>query len=79
MTTRNLSEPMKLLAALIDAGRFHHDGNLATVWMFANVEVFEDRNENMFPPQGQRRTQDRRGRGRHPGHQPGDGQRHARR
>lgn len=49
MTTRNLSEPMKLLAALIDAGRFHHDGNLATVWMFANVEVFEDRNENMFP------------------------------
>jgi len=49
MTTRNLSEPMKLIAALVDAGRFHHDGNLATVWMFANVEVFEDRNENIFP------------------------------
>ena len=49
MTTRNLSEPMKLIAALIDAGRFHHDGNLATLWMFSNVEVFEDRNGNIFP------------------------------
>lgn len=49
MTVRNLSEPMKLIAALIDAGRFHHDGNLATTWMFSNVEVFEDRNGNIFP------------------------------
>lgn len=49
MTVRNLSEPMKLINALIDAGRFHHDGNLATIWMFSNVEVFEDRNENIFP------------------------------
>lgn len=52
MTTRNLSEPMKLIAALVDAGRLHHDGNLASVWMFANVEVFEDRNENIFPRKG---------------------------
>jgi phage terminase large subunit-like protein len=52
MTTRNLSEPMKLIAALIDDGRFHHDGNPATVWMFSNVEVFEDRNENIFPRKG---------------------------
>lgn len=49
MTTRNFSEPMKLIAALIDDGRFHHDGNPATLWMFANVEVFEDRNGNIFP------------------------------
>lgn len=49
MTVRNLSEPMKLIAALIDAGRFHHDGNLATMWMFSNVEVAEDRNGNIFP------------------------------
>lgn len=49
MTVRNLSEPMKLISALIDAGRFHHDGNLATLWMFSNVEVAEDRNENIFP------------------------------
>lgn len=52
MTVRNLSEPMKLIAALVDAGRFHHDGNLATIWMFSNVEVFEDRNENIFPRKG---------------------------
>jgi phage terminase large subunit-like protein len=52
MTTRNLSEPMKLIAALIDAGRFHHDGNPATMWMFSNVEVFEDRNGNIFPRKG---------------------------
>ena len=49
MTTRNLSEPMKAIAALIDAGRFHHDGNPATVWMFSNVEVHEDHNANIFP------------------------------
>lgn len=49
MTVRNLSEPMKLIAALVDAGRFHHDDNPATVWMFSNVEVQEDRNENIFP------------------------------
>jgi phage terminase large subunit-like protein len=49
MTTRNLSEPMKMIAALVDDGRFHHCGNRATMWMFSNVEVFEDRNENIFP------------------------------
>lgn len=49
MTTRNLSEPMKLISALVDSGRFHHDDNPATVWMFSNVEVQEDRNENIFP------------------------------
>lgn len=49
MTTRNLSEAMKNINALVDGGRFHHDGNLATVWMFSNVEVFEDRNGNVFP------------------------------
>lgn len=49
MTTRNLSEPMKFIEALVDSGRFHHDDNQATVWMFSNVEVVEDRNENIFP------------------------------
>jgi len=49
MTTRNLSEPMKLIEALVDGGRFHHDDNPATVWMFSNVEVQPDRNENIFP------------------------------
>lgn len=52
MTTRHLSEPMKIIAALVDAGRFHHDGNLASLWMFSNVECVEDRNENIFPRKG---------------------------
>lgn len=46
---RHLSEPMKEIQALLDAGRFHHDGNPAFVWMLSNVEVKEDRNENLFP------------------------------
>lgn len=46
---RFLSDPMKEIAAVVDAGRFHHDGNPAYVWMLSNVEVHEDRNENIFP------------------------------
>jgi phage terminase large subunit-like protein len=51
MQVRYLSEPMKFIAALIDAEppRFHHDGNPAFVWMMSNVEVHEDRNGNIFP------------------------------
>lgn len=47
--TRFLSEPMKEIQALVDGGRFHHDANPAFVWMMSNVEVHEDRNENIFP------------------------------
>jgi phage terminase large subunit-like protein len=46
---RYLSEPMHELKALVNAGRFHHDGNPAFVWMLSNVEVKPDRNENIFP------------------------------
>ncbi len=46
---RYLSDPMKEVAALVDAGRFHHDGNPCYVWQMSNVEVKEDRNENIFP------------------------------
>ena len=46
---RHLSDPMKEIIGLVDAGRFHHDGNPAYVWMMSNVEVKEDRNENIFP------------------------------
>lgn len=49
MNVKYLSEPMKDIAALIDSGRFHHDGNPAFVWMMSNVEVKEDRNDNIFP------------------------------
>ncbi len=46
---RFLSEPMKDIQALVDAGRFHHDGNPCYVWQLSNVEVAPDRNENIFP------------------------------
>lgn len=49
MNVKYLSEPMKDIAALIDDGRFHHDGNPAFVWMMSNVEVKPDHNENWFP------------------------------
>jgi phage terminase large subunit-like protein len=49
MTTRNLSEPMKLIQALVDAGRFHYVGDQCVTWQFANVECVPDRNENLFP------------------------------
>ncbi|EJE49585.1 phage terminase-like protein, large subunit [Acidovorax sp. CF316] len=46
---RHLSEPMKEIQALVESGRFHHDGNPCYVWQLSNVEVKEDRNENLFP------------------------------
>lgn len=49
MQTRHLSEPMKKIAALVDGGRFHFNGDEAVTWMLSNVEVFPDRNENIFP------------------------------
>lgn len=49
MNTKYLSEPMKDIAALIDDGRFHHDGNPAFIWMMSNVEVKPDHNDNWFP------------------------------
>lgn len=49
MTVRHLSEPMKQIQALVEDGRFHHDGNPAFIWMMSNVEVVADRNDNIFP------------------------------
>jgi phage terminase large subunit-like protein len=46
---RFLSEPMKEIAARVDGGKFRHDGNPCYVWQLSNVEVKEDRNENVFP------------------------------
>ncbi|HEY3432537.1 MAG TPA: terminase TerL endonuclease subunit [Rhodocyclaceae bacterium] len=46
---RYLSEPMKDIQALVDAGRFHHDGNPCYIWQLSNVECKPDRNENIFP------------------------------
>lgn len=46
---RFLSDPMKEIAARVDSGKFRHDGNPCYVWQLSNVEVKEDRNENVFP------------------------------
>lgn len=46
---RFLSEPMKEIQALVDAGRFHHNDNPCYTWMLSNVECVPDRNENIFP------------------------------
>lgn len=46
---RYLSDPMKEIQALVDSGRFHHDGNPCYVWQMSNVEVYPDRNDNIFP------------------------------
>lgn len=49
MNTRHLSGPMKTIAALLDGGRLHLALDEAALWMLSNVEVLEDRNENIFP------------------------------
>ena len=49
MTVQNLSEPMKEVQAMIEAGRIHHDGNPVLAWGVGNVTAQEDRNANVFP------------------------------
>jgi len=48
-TVNFLSEPMKEIEAALKDGKFHHDGNPVSEWMFGNVVVFEDRKGNIFP------------------------------
>ncbi len=48
-TVNYLSEPMKEIEACIKDGKFHHDNNPVTNWMFANVMVKEDKKANVFP------------------------------
>lgn len=48
-TTNHLSQPMKEIQALIQAGRIHHDGDPVLAWAVGNVTAQEDRNENVFP------------------------------
>lgn len=48
-TTNHLSQPMKEIQALIQAGRIHHDGDPILAWAIGNVTAQEDRNENVFP------------------------------
>lgn len=48
-TAPSLTEPMKELEVLIIEGKFHHDGNPVTTWMFQNVFCEPDHKENIFP------------------------------
>lgn len=49
MTTANLSEPTKMLDALIRERRVVHDGNPLLRYCIANVVAKPDNNENVFP------------------------------
>lgn len=48
-TVRNISEPAKLLEALIVDRRFSTDGNPVLKWCVSNVAVREDKKGNIFP------------------------------
>ncbi len=48
-TVAGLSEPMKELEVIILDGKFRHDGNPVTRWMFANVCCHYDEKDNTFP------------------------------
>ena len=48
-TLKNFSEPMKLLQALIYAGRVHIEDNPVTHWMMSNVVCHIDAKENIYP------------------------------
>jgi phage terminase large subunit-like protein len=48
-TVRNISEPAKLLEALVVDRRFSTDGNPVLKWCASNVAVREDKKGNIFP------------------------------
>lgn len=48
-TVANMSEPMKMLQALVLQGRFHHDGDPVLTWMVSNVVAHLDAKDNIYP------------------------------
>lgn len=54
---RMISEPMKKLEALILDGRYWHDNNPMTTWMYGNVTAKEDIRGNIFPNKAQPNSQ----------------------
>lgn len=48
-TVANMSEPMKLLQALVLEGKFHHDGCPVLTWMVSNVVCHTDAKDNIYP------------------------------
>lgn len=49
MGVQTMSEPMKLLEALIVSGRIHHDGDPVLTWMLSNVVGHLDVKGNVYP------------------------------
>lgn len=47
--TRNVSEPMKMMEALVLQGKYWHDGNPMNTWMMGNVSARIDARQNIFP------------------------------
>jgi len=48
-TVANMSEPMKMLQALVLQGRFHHNGDPVLAWMVSNVVAHLDAKDNIYP------------------------------
>lgn len=48
-STKNISDPMKTLEALVLDGKFFHDNNPVTNWMVANVAAKPDTRGNIYP------------------------------
>lgn len=46
---RQLSEPMKLMASLIDEGKLRHDGDPVLTWMVGNVFAKTNIKEDVYP------------------------------
>lgn len=44
-----ISEPMKYLEAMVLDGKYWHDGNPMTTWMYGNVAAKIDARDNIFP------------------------------
>lgn len=48
-STKNYSEPMKNIEALVLSGKLKHDSNPVLTWMVSNVVCHTDANDNIFP------------------------------
>ncbi|MBO8183762.1 MAG: terminase large subunit [Archaeoglobus sp.] len=49
---KSMSPPMRELEALLKAGKINHGGNPVLRWMFGNLEVKIDENDNIRPVKG---------------------------
>ena len=49
MGVQSMSEPTKMLDALILSNRLHHDGDPVLTWMISNVVGHQDQKSNVYP------------------------------